>query len=780
MTASRTSPARGPSGLFLPALAFAALVVAVYAVPLFARRNFSGRDLIAYNLPMESVIHDAYARGRLPVWSADVSGGRPLMPNPNAGALYPVRALLSPLPFPLSAKLFPVLHWILAGLGVLALCRACGRSAAAAWVAAVTYVFSGVGVSEVFFPHIHPGMTLLPWILWALARPAASSGRRILPLSCLFALDFLAGDVFTGSLAIASAALWIALEPAPSPRGRELAALAAAVGLGVLAAAPQIVATALWIPYTNRAVLGIKLSESIYFSIHPLRLLELVVPYPYGAAWDMTLHSLWGWPLFHGRSIGIFNTLYCGAFAVVAAAVTWRSKERGARFSRVLLAISLAVAVLPSLVPIAWALGVASPLPLRNPEKLAVAIVLALALLSGIAMDALRARGRVPRWTLAVAVVLALAALGAHAAPAAAGRLAVRAIGANSAVGAPRARDSLPLSLIEAAGLWIATVVAAAGLSAGTRRGLVAALVLLTAVPIEANRRIARSFRQEEVLGKTAFARYVSRRDPEGAYRTLGEALFRPASALAMAHEDSTLLYSDFSRRSWTQHTPALWKRGTVINEDFDVGDLSRIESLRKVAGMATGFRDSGALFGSLALKFGIRYADQEPIAGYRRVGGDAFQSWDEHGRAYPDIRLLEAWREVEGPLDALRALPRLSEGEAVIESGRASGGAARPGRVRVLEKTPERLALELEAPDPTWLFVLRAHWPFRSILLDGRAVEAVPAQLAFSAVAVPAGTHRLEWRERVPGLAASRFGPALFAAAAVGLGLAGRKGAAA
>ena len=89
-TVRSSDPAR--PGWALPALAFAALVVAAYATPLFVRRNFSGRDLIAYNLPMEKSIHDAYARGRLPIWSPYVSGGRPLVPNPNAGALYPVRA----------------------------------------------------------------------------------------------------------------------------------------------------------------------------------------------------------------------------------------------------------------------------------------------------------------------------------------------------------------------------------------------------------------------------------------------------------------------------------------------------------------------------------------------------------------------------------------------------------------------------------------------------------------------------------------------------------------
>ena len=48
------------AGLFL------LLVMIVYADPLFTRRNFGGRDLLAYNLPMEKTVHDAYARGRLP------------------------------------------------------------------------------------------------------------------------------------------------------------------------------------------------------------------------------------------------------------------------------------------------------------------------------------------------------------------------------------------------------------------------------------------------------------------------------------------------------------------------------------------------------------------------------------------------------------------------------------------------------------------------------------------------------------------------------------------
>jgi hypothetical protein len=79
-----------------------------------------------------------------------------------------------------------------------------------------------------------------------------------------------------------------------------------------------------------------------------------------------------------------------------------------------------------------------------------------------------------------------------------------------------------------------------------------------------------------------------------------------------------------------------------------------------------------------------------------------------------------------------------------------------------LLEKSPERLRLEVEVPEPTWLFVLRAFWSYRTVRIDGREVDTVPAYLAFTAVPVPAGLHSIDWTERVPGGEASRFGPLL------------------
>lgn len=759
-------------GALLPALLFTVLVVALYADPLFVRRNFAGRDLNAYNLAMEKSVHDAWARGSLPVWTPEVSGGRPLLPNPNAGSLYPARILVSRLAFPLAFRVYPVLHWLASGLGMLALALALGRSRAAAWVAAVTYAFSGVAVSEVFFPHIHPGMALLPWIVWAVARCASSAASRFLVLAVLFALDLLAADVFTITLAVICAAAWIALEEPPGAQLRSAGGLAAAIAVAALAAAPQIVATMLWIPLTNRAILGMKLADVFLFSIHPWRLLELVVPFPFGAAWHISIRDMWASAIFHGRAMGIFPTLYAGAFAVLAVFIAWRSRERGARFARVTLIAALLASVTPSLLPTAWQTW-RSPLPLRNPEKFAVAIVFALALFSALGWDSWRARGGRLRAAIAVGAVLAALAAACAWNPAGAARVALAAVGGSPAL-TERAAAHLAPAFAEAGLLWMATVLALAALSRPDRRGAAAwALLLVTAVPILADRRIARSFREEEVFAPTAFVRFLARRDPGNAYRTLDETLYLPASRLATDQFEAALAEAEFSRRTWFDQSPVLYGRGTVFNEDFDAGDLSRVESLRRVSGLASGFRDSDAFFGSVALRWGIRYRDQDPLAGYGPVGGDALQVWDEHLGAYPDIRMVERWVEVPSALAGLQELPRLAPGEILIESGSSRRGAARPGTVRVLHKAAERLELEVDSPDGGWLFVLRAHWPYRAILLDGRPVEAVPAQLAYCAVPIPPGAHRLRWEERVPGWSVSRWGPWLFGIAVVGAAVA-------
>jgi len=745
---------------------FAVFVLAVYADPLFFPRTFGGRDLPAYTLPMEKAVHDAYARGRLPVWAASVSGGRPLLPNPNASALYPVHVVLSAVPFAAAAKIYPVFHWILAGAGTALLLGLCGVSGGGQWIGAVTYAFSGLAVSEVFFPHIQPGMTLLPWILWGIRRPASRLSRLWL-LSVLFGLDMLAGDIFTATMAFAAGLLWIALEEPPSHRKSLAAAFVGAAALGLLAAAPQVVATALWIPETSRGVSGMTLAESFSFSLSPWRILELVIPFPFGRTASLDEALVWGRVLFSGKSVGLFSTFYAGALPVLALASRHGMREGGCRFARVLFIAGLAVCVLPGFLPRGmWAIR--SPLALRYPEKLGVLCVLALAILAGQAYDVRRRVAFRPGGPLLIGAALALATSAAFLWPHRAGAAAARLIGAPRSM-APIAAASLPAALAEAGLLWMATVVALDLLRLRRRAVRAVAIALLTLVPIAASRAVAQTFPVTEVLSGTAFERWVERADPSRRYRTLGESFYRQASPLQDLCQRTDPSYTDYARRSWTQHTHGLWNRGTVFNYDFDGGDLSRIESLRRVARHLAESSDPSSLFGSLALRFGIRFRDQPPLPGYRRIGGDLLQDWDENLNSLPDVRLLHAWRGEIDALAALKEIVLLSPGEVVLETGSHSFGEARSGRVAVSEDTPEQIRVETESFKPGWLFVLRSFWTHRTVEVDGRPVEPVPAQLAFSAVRVPAGRHLIQWRERVPGGSVSLWGPVFFGLFAVG-----------
>lgn len=760
---STSSSSKSGSLRFLPAAALVLLVVAVFADPLVTGRNFSGRDLVPYGLPMEKSIHDAWSRGRVPVWSADLSGGRPILPNPNTGTLYPVRPLLAFLPFETAMRLFPVIHWVVGGLGMLALLGTLSVSPAAAWVGATTFVFSGVSLSQVFYQPFGPAVSLHPWLLWALVRPGPPR-RKAVRLALAWGLLFLLGDVVAVAIALAAAALWIGLGVGRGGRAREALTLALGLGLAGLFAAPQIVATALLVPETQRAVTAIPLREVLTFTLSPWRLWELAIPYPFGEIWTLEDHFVWARATLHS----FYQTLYCGAFAVVGLVLLARVRERVARFCVALFGSGVVLAVAGSFVPLA-SRGRGSPIPLRYPEKFAVMITLALALSAGLAFDRVRRGAGGRRWVLGVAAGLAVLAVGSALFPARAAALAVGAIGAPPLV-LPDAAEELPGALAEGALLWVATFLAIGLLRAPGRGGLAASVVLLTAIPIAANRRIARTEHPAALFAPTAFARAVARRDPAGAYRTLDEAAYRAPTALQLEANRASPYGTELTRRRWGYHVQALWGRGTVFNADVDRGDLSRIDSLRQVSMFAASQPDGNPLFSSLCLRFGLRFRDQEALPGFVRFGGDAFLDWDENPAALPDIRLVERWREAPSALAALGVLPRLGADEVVLESGRSAQGSARPGLVRVVERSPERLRLTMSAPDPCWLFVLRGYWGHRTIRVDGKAVESVPAQLAFTAVPVPAGDHAIEWREEIPGIELSRWGPPIFAALAAAL----------
>jgi hypothetical protein len=541
--------------------------------------------------------------------------------------------------------------------------------------------------------------------------------------------------------------------------------LGVATGLGLLLALPQIVATAAWIPHTTRSVLGLKVWEAFIYSVSPFRLLELFVPFPFTRAVAMEVHTAWGLGVFDGRPVGFFLSFYAGALPVLGIVLARRERGGPARFALVLLGISLLLAV-PGVFLKKYLPNMTFPIPLRYPEKVMVVFTLGLAILAAFAYDRIRRDGTPGRWTIFVAAILAAVSVAATRAPETVGSVAVAITGSHPDAAAMAGRvigESFAIGGL----LWALSLLATAALTPTASVRLVfLGVAILTLVPLVATRRLAESFSEEEMFAPPAFVRWVRKQDPDGAFRVLGESFYRAPSSFETPKYEADPGQIQYATRNFDQYTHAMWGVGTVFNNDFDHGDLSRLDTLRKMSFAAGLYRDSQSFWSTYALRFGVSYSDLEPIAGFRRVGGDALQVWSVNENALPSIRLAEKWREVSSAMEAGASVAAIAPSEVLVETGSRAAG-ENSGRVVVRSQSPERLDLEIEAARPGYLFVLRGYWPFRRVTVDGEPVETYPAQIAFTAVPVPAGRHAVAWEERLPGGPLSWAGPLAFAAVA-------------
>ncbi|MBI5361982.1 MAG: YfhO family protein, partial [Planctomycetes bacterium] len=96
---------------------------------------------------------------------------------------------------------------------------------------------------------------------------------------------------------------------------------------------------------------------------------------------------------------------------------------------------------------------------------------------------------------------------------------------------------------------------------------------------------------------------------------------------------------------------------------------------------------------------------------------------------------------------DAARAPEFDPERELVLERpvGYTTSVAGPIGSARVVEESPGRVELAVDVAHGGWLRCAQAWFPGWTARVDGREVELLRAEGAFTAVAVPEGEHRVE-----------------------------------
>lgn len=390
---------------FLSALA----VVVLFCLPLLPEilgtRRLVFRDAQITHWPWRRVATESLRSGHVPFVNDRASGGQPLLANPNAALLYPTLLLETVLPAASAFNLHYLLHVLWAFFGAYALARRLGLSEGASFFSAVTFAFSGIVLSYASaFANSAAAASWLPWCAAAGLDLVRAEGRKTklraaASTGIAFGLQLLAGEPALSLLTILFLAflalpeLWSAGHRRGG-RARTLLAAAASGTLATALASPLLAPLAAVLPLTYR---GQHLYSERAFGASPFtswRMIEWLFPRFNGDPGALGEGAHWQYALHRGDLVYI----WCVTFGVIPLlAVLLASLERPFWTRRTAWLAGGALFFLlfsfGSSLPLYRLLFSLAPLRrLRYPIKFYLLTTLVVALLAGFAVERLRER----------------------------------------------------------------------------------------------------------------------------------------------------------------------------------------------------------------------------------------------------------------------------------------------------------------------------------------------------------------------------------------------------
>jgi hypothetical protein len=746
---------------------------------LFEGGVFYVRDIHLVWVPQVEAFVRAIAAGSWPVWDASLGFGQPLLADPSAQVLYPptwLNLVLRPWTY---YTAFAFGHVLFSGAGLYALARRWELSPAASFLASAAWVLSGPFVSLVDLWHHFAGAAWMPLVVLAGDRALEQpGGRRTLGFALALAAQVLAGSADMCLLTGLVVGGLLATRHVEWRRGRgranaaRLAVAAAAVLLAGGLTAP------LWLSaldvVSRAARLSLPATMRTYWSVHPLSLLEVLVP---GLWTTLPLAPSLRAALFESRE-PFLRSLYLGLPVLALAGAGFALSDHPRR--RLLGSLGL-LAVLLALGRHTPFYGVATfvlvPLRIvRYPVKAMVLAAFAVALLAGLGFEAWRTRTPWPRRRAALAVValpLLLAVLACAAAlalrlvPGRFGPLVLDAAAGAAPPGVVFAGTALRLAAAGALAV-VAAALAAARLRAPRAAGWLAAALAVAALgdlavyhrrPNPVAPRDLYTHRPEvlEALGPPGEARvyvydysapgkserylgraapYALHREPEGwppdASAALAMQMYLAPQAAGRwgVSESYDIDYRGLYSTPLDQLTRVLREveRTPVHTRLLRMAGVTRVVSLH-----AQGFEEL-ALVRAVAGLFPepIRvFAVPDPLPHAYAVAGH------RPGDGVAGLGVL-----LDPSFDPRREVV-LPEGPGAPVEDPAD---APIGTVRVVERRADRVRLEADLARPGYVVLLQTFDPGWRAAVDGRPAGVLPANVVFCGVRVGDGRHVVEY----------------------------------
>jgi len=181
--------------------------------PLFTAENFVYRDAGHFYYPLYRIVAAQWEQGWWPLWNPYENGGTPLLANPAAAVLYPVRIALfqwSGLDYSTAYKLYIIGHAWLAAAASWWFARRLGLSHMAASFAATAYALSAAVAFQYCNVIFLVGAAWLPIGLEATERLVRQGGvLAILRLSIALSMQVLGGDPEAAYIVLVLAIVYI-------------------------------------------------------------------------------------------------------------------------------------------------------------------------------------------------------------------------------------------------------------------------------------------------------------------------------------------------------------------------------------------------------------------------------------------------------------------------------------------------------------------------------------------------------------------------------------------
>jgi hypothetical protein len=759
------SPTRSDTSRFVPCSLLRerplwiliALVLAFFARPMFFHQTFFFRDLYLLAFPQRMRLIELVRTAGLPLWDTYLHGGQPFLAEPTNMALYPTALLYFLLPAVTAFNVEIVLHFVLGAAAAYALARVLGISARASLIAGAVFTFCGFTLSAANLLNRLLAMPagaflLLFWHLFFLDRKA----KWFLAAAAAGVLQVLAGSIEFLLLTLTIALGWSLCYPYSTPGVSLLrrAAIWAGLALAVLGISAIQVLPALEVIGQSSRGPGLSYEATSTWSLNPRRLPELVVPGYFGPTETLNERDYWGRRL-EDEGYPLIVSVYFGFSALLLALSEGLARNGPGpprRLRRFLLAVAGAAILLALGRFLFLSAFVHRTLPLagvfRYPIKALAAAALPIALLAAAAADrrcgggASQAGGRtVGVWLgSAAGLCAALALLLSASGPAANALTRVLFLESLSIQEHHRLAARLLHAALAGASSALLWLLARSGPRA------LAALSGILILDLGVAGYSLNPFAPREFLSREPAAARAVRPELHGGR------LFRdasPAQISLTAPTDEISRLALFRRETLDFYTASAFGIPVIYHPDYDglaPRRLLRLTSLiprlpwdqrlpilsaGAVTLIVTAERPASP---ELQLIGEIPNSSNTPLFVYRNLA------------AATRVSFVSTAVAVRSETEALRGI--LSRGfdprrHVVLEGdARAVSGDCPAARLTEIDRSPNAETIRVAAACDGYLVFSEALSPGWNAFVDGAPEPILRANLAFSAVRVPAGTH--------------------------------------